>query len=464
MASRTASPSGAPAGPGPRRRPGAREAFVSRKLLAVRQQLADPLSRNGYALIANSGTTGVLGLVYWLLVARLCPAVDVGRAAAVYAAMNLLAGFTALNFNGALTRFIPQAGRQTRTLIARAYTVSAAASVALAIPFLLTISRWGQSYSELGSLAAGLVFTGCVVVWAIFTLQDSVLTGLRSAFWVLVENGIFGVVKIILLVLLVTVVPDHLGIYVSWMLPVIVAVPLVNVLIFGSLVPRHILATHDRQPPTNRQIGRFLAGDYTGALCQLATVSLVPVLVAARIDVRSTAYFYMAWIIAAIVDMIGINMGMSLTVEGAFDAAALAVNCRKALRRMASILLPCAALVALLAPWGLRLFGPAYAAQGAPVLELLAIATIFRAATELYLGALRAQSRTFLVALIQAVRCVLMLGLTLVLTGVIGTIGAGVAVVTCQVVMAMLISVGLWRVLTGDREPHVPVSTEVSTR
>ncbi len=108
--------------------------------------------------------------------------------------------------------------------------------------------------------STGLVFAGCVVAWAIFTLQDSVLVGLRSAFWVFVENGIFGIVKIVLLVLLVTVLPDHLGIYVSWMLPVIVAVPLVNVLIFGSLVPRHAAATRGcelaRQPPDRPLPGR----------------------------------------------------------------------------------------------------------------------------------------------------------------------------------------------------------------
>jgi hypothetical protein len=440
--------------------PAAGQAFISRKLLGVHQQLADPLFRNGYALVANSGTTGVLGLIYWLLVARLYPAADVGRASAFYAVMNLLAGLTALNFNGALIRFIPQAGQQTRPLIARAYAVSAVASVGVTVLFLLTITWWGPSYSELGGLTAGTVFTGCVVVWAIFTLQDSVLIGLRGAFWVLVENGIFGVVKIVLLVLLATSLPRHFGIYVSWMLPVIVAVPLVNMLIFGSLEPRHTLLTRDCQPPTNRQIGRFLAGDYSGALCLLAIGSLIPVLVAVRIDAQSIAYFYIAWVVAGVIDMIGINMGMSVTVEGAFDAATLAANCRKALRKIALILLPCAALVAVFAPWGLRLFGPAYAAHGAPVLELLAIATLPRAATELYLGALRAQSRTSLVALIQAVRCVLMLGLTVVLTGVVGTIGAGMAVVTSQAVVAVLIGFGLWRVLTGDREHQAPVTSK----
>jgi O-antigen/teichoic acid export membrane protein len=423
---------------------------------------ADPLARNGYALIANSAATAGLGFFYWLLMARLYPAADVGKASAAFAAMNLLAGFTALNFNGALTRFIPKAGLQTKTLIIRAYAVSAAASVVVAAVFLLTIRWWGPSYSELRGLVPGLVYAGCVVAWAIFTLQDSVLVGLRGAVWVLAENGIFGVVKIAFLPLLAVALPGALGIYTSWMLPVIVAVPLVNMLIFGTMVPRHTAATRDCQPPGGREIGRFLAGDYPGAMFLLATVGLIPVVVASRVAAAATAYFYTAWLIAGMVDMIGINMGVSLTVEGAFEAAGLAANCRKALRKMATMLVPTAALVALLAPWGLRLFGPAYAAHGAPVLQLLAVAALPRAVSELYLGVLRAQSRTLLVAVIQGARCVLMLGLTVLLTGAMGTIGAGVAVLTSQAVVAVPISFGLWRLLTSDRPRDLPVPMEVA--
>ncbi len=425
--------------------------------------MADPLSRNGYALVANSGVTGVFGLLYWILVARLYPTGVVGRASAAFAAMNLLAGFTALNFNGVLTRFIPQAGSSTKKLVTRAYLVSAAASVAVAIPFLLTIHRWGPAYAELANPIVGLFFIACVVVWAVFTLQDSVLTGLRNAVWVLFENGLFSVIKIVLLVLFAASL-THLGIYLSWMLPALVAVPLVNALIYGRLVPRHAEATLDCLPPTSRQIGRFLAGDYSGSAFLLATTNLVPVLVAVRIaDVRLTAYFYMAWMVGGVLDLVGVNMSMSLTVEGAFDASTLAVNCRKALRKIASILLPCAALVALLAHAGLSLFGPGYAEHGAPVLELLAVATLPRAVTEVYLGALRAQSRTSMVAIIQGARCVLMLGLTVFLAGAIGPIGAGLAAVISQGSVALLIIPGLWRILAGGREPAAVPVAEAAT-
>jgi O-antigen/teichoic acid export membrane protein len=423
----------------------------SRGLQEVRRQWADPLSRNGYALVANIGATGVSGLVYWVLVARLYPTDVVGRASAAYAAMNLLAGFTALNFNGVLIRFLPRAGRHTGKLIKHAYLVSGVASVLVTIPFLLTIHRWGPSYSELANPVTGLFFIGCVVCWAIFTLQDSVLAGLRGATWVLLENTVFGIAKVVLLIVFASRF-QHLGIYLSWMVPCVLTVPIINSLIFSRLVPRHTAATLDVEPPTNRQIGRFLAGDYSGAMFLLATTNLVPVLVAAQIsDVKSTAYFYMAWLVGGILDLVAVNMAISLTVEGSFDASSLAHHCRKALQKIGLLIVPAAGVIALLAPWGLGLFGPAYAAEGAPVLRLLALATLPKTLTEVYLGALRAQSRTRMVAIIQGIRAVLMLGLTIWLVDTMGLIGAGVAAVVTQVTIAAMISPGLWRVLTADR-------------
>ena len=103
-----------PSGPGPAAR------NLLRHFLRLRQHLSDPLFRNAYALMINTGTTGLLGLVYWLLSARHYSAADVGRASAAYAAMNLLAGITGLSLTGALARFIPQSGGTTRALILRA--------------------------------------------------------------------------------------------------------------------------------------------------------------------------------------------------------------------------------------------------------------------------------------------------------------------------------------------------------
>ena len=450
-------PAAAQPGPAPTPDPQARPsgpAAVTRNLLRhfqrIRQHLSDPLFRNAYALMINTGTTGLLGLVYWLLAARHYTAADVGRASAAYAAMNLLAGITGLSLTGALARFMPQSGGTTRALILRAYAVSAAASLLITVPFLLTVGHWGSSYSELAGVTAGFVFTAAVVVWSIFTLQDGALIGMRNSPWVAIENGVFGVAKIFLLIGFAAVLP-HLGIYISWLLPVVIAVPLVNMLIFRRLVPRHERLVGDRQPPTTRQVGRFVAGDFTGSLCLLATVNLVPIVVATLVGPGANAYFYIAWTVGTTVDLLAINMAMSLTVESAFNRAKLAAHTRTAMRRTFLILVPVAALTAALAPWALSLFGPGYAAHGAPILQLLAVATLPKALTELYFGALRAQSRTSRIAVVQVVRAVLLLGLALVLTRLMGTVGAAVAVLASQLITMVLILPGLRAVLAQDR-------------
>lgn len=429
-----------------RRRDLAAGSWLTGRYLDLREHFMSPLVRNGYALMLNTGVTGLLGVAYWLIAAHRYTAADVGRASAAYAALSLLSGITAHNILGVLTRFIPRSGQRTRALVLRSYALSAVASVAVTLVFLLTVRHWGASYADLAGLVPGLLFTGCVVAWAIFTLQDAVLTGLRSALWVPAENGLFGIAKIILLVTLAVSLP-RTGIAISWMVPVVVSLPLVNALIFGRLMPRHQRLTAGHVPPTPEQIGRFLTGDYLGNLCVLAVTTIVPVAVAARIGPGMNAYFYMAWTIGGTLDLLAINMATSLTVEGAYDEAGLAAHCRVALRRTMLILVPIAAGLILLAPRALGLFGPAYAAHGTAILQLLAVATLPKALIELYLGALRAQNRTAQIALIQATRGFLLLGLTLVLTGVLGVAGAGVAVLAGQALVAVVVAPRLRHIL-----------------
>jgi O-antigen/teichoic acid export membrane protein len=406
----------------------------------------------------NTAATGALGLVFWLLAARLYPAADVGRATAAYAAMNLLAGVTAFSLSGAFIRFIPQSGQHTGPLVVRGYAITSAVSAVLAIGFLLTVGHRGSSYSELGGLTAGIAFTASVVAWGIFTLQDVALIGLRSVHWVAAENGAFGVAKIALLVAFAGTLP-HLGMYAAWMLPVAVALPLINMLIFGRLVPRHARLAGHRPAPTGRQIGRFLAGDATGSLCMLATGNLIPVAVALLVSPGINAYFYMAWAVGTTIDLLAVNMATSLTVEGAFEAATLAVNCHAALRRTMLVLLPVVGVTALAASRVLGLFGPGYAAHGAAVLGLLAVATLPKTLTELYIGALRVLSRTRRIAVVQGGRAVLMIGLAVLMTRAMGTVGTGLAVLAAQLITAAAIFPGLRHILAAGGPRRAAAAT-----
>jgi hypothetical protein len=305
------------------------------------------------------------------------------------------------------------------------------------------------------------LFVVAAVASGIFTIQDGVLIGLRNAVWVPLENALFGVVKIVLLVLLAAHVPQH-GVYLSWVMSMALLVLPVNALIFGRLVPRHSRAVGDAVlPPSSALVGRFFAADYLSGLFVFGAAHLVPVLVAATVAPSVFAQFYIAWIIAGILNLVGINLATSLTVEGVHDAHRLTANCRAALRRALGILFVAVAIVALAAPYGLGVLGQGYLGA-VPLLQVLAVAALPRAVVEIWIGVLRAQSLTRQIALLQIASGGLVVGLVVAWLQVdpqasglgIGRItGVGCAVLISHTVLALAVLPGLRRFLAPAREP-----------
>jgi hypothetical protein len=249
----------------------------------------------------------------------------------------------------------------------------------------------------------------------------------------------------VLLVALATQLPGD-GITVSWVLSAVALLLPVEALMQRRLIPRHVRDTSgDRPIPSGAQIGRYLAGDYTGTLFYYALCNLVPVVVAATLDADDNAYFYMAWVLGATVDVLAVNMAMSLTVEGAFDLAGLAVATRSALRRMALILVPITMVIFFGAHLGLSFFGPGYAEHGAPLLRLLALAALPKALIEVFIGVLRVQRRARLIALLQAARFAGVLVLVLLLTDGSDIAGPGYAVLAVTVAVAVAVLPALLR-------------------
>ncbi|MFD8718253.1 lipopolysaccharide biosynthesis protein [Streptomyces sp. NPDC059629] len=406
-----------------------------------------PLFRNAYALMLNTGISAVLGLGFWLAAARYYSESAVGQGSAAIAAMKLLAGLTAVTLTGALARFIPVAGRATGRLIFRTYAGSSLIVALAAGVFLMTLGVWGPSYRFLHGPLPGLGFVVAVIAWNLLTLQDGVLTGLRSAPWVPVGNTVFSAVKLALLVAFAAAIPMA-GVFVSWVAAIATSFVPLGWLVFRRLVPRHIKATADHaKPPTLKEIGRFLAGDYTGSLFSLAVVYLVPVIIASQVSSEDNAYFYITTTIGGTTNLLAINMGASLTVEGSHDPARLAANTRAALKRMARIMIPICTVLFFGAPWILGVFGPGYADAATPLLRWFAVGALLRVVMETYFAVLRAQSRTGGLAWLQGLLCVLVLGLTLLLLPRMGLTGAGVAEISSLAVIVTIAAPKLWRTL-----------------
>ncbi|WP_329067539.1 lipopolysaccharide biosynthesis protein [Streptomyces sp. NBC_01429] len=417
----------------------------------------DSMFRNAYALMLSTGVSAALGLGFWLVAARYYTEEAVGQGSAAIAAMRLLASLTATTMIGAVVRYVPRAGRATGPLVWRTYAVSSLVVSVACVVFLATLDRWGPSYAPLRGLTAGLVFTASCVAWALLTLQDGVLTGLRRAFWVPVGNAAFSIGKLLLLAAFATAMPV-LGVFVSWAAAIALSVLPLGWLVFRRLIPRQAAADRDREPPRAADIGRFLAGDSVGALFSLAMINLLPVLVAVRFDSAHNAFFYTAYTVGGTMEFMAINMASSLTAHASHSPERLAEGVRGALRRMALLLVPVVLVLVVFAPQILAPFGADYARHGTTVLRLLAAAALPRVVVELYIGVLRVQGRTGMLAALQGSMCVLVLGSALYLLGPggAGIAGAGLAMLLSMTLVALVAAPGLRAALRSGGGAAIP--------
>lgn len=341
-----------------------------------------------------------------------------------------------------------------------AYLISVAVAAVVTAVFLLGLQLWAPDLGFLtSSLGFALWFAAATMAWCVFNLQDSVLTGLRAAVFVPLENLAFSLVKIALLVALVAASP-HYGIFASWTVALLASLVPVNLLIFRRLLPRHVGNGDQRGSlPSRHQLARFVSADYLGSLFWLAAITLMPVIVLAAEGAGASAHFSLAWMIALPIFTISANTGSSLVVTASGDEAGLPAYARKVLAQTAGIVIPLALGVALAAPLVLRLFGTEYAANSAVTLELLALSTIPHVVVFLYLSVYRVQRRMSALVTLLGALCGLVLILGVVLLQVLGIAGVGLAWLLAESIVAAALLVTQPRTLWPARRGVVAVES-----
>lgn len=337
--------------------------------------LRDPLLRNGHALTLSSLASSVVGLAYWGAAAHEYSPTSLGRNSVAISLIMFLAGIAELNLMSALTRFLPVAGRRSVRFVVLVYLTSFSVGLILSgIALLLVRIAVPGLHFLVASPGAAAWFVTSTACWAIFVLQDSVLTGLRRTHLVPLKNATFAVAKVALVVVLAVGWATD-GILVSWAIATYAITLPTSLYIFLIALPRHSRAQGDSEQLGLSTLLQYVPADYLGALCWLACTSLLPFAVLARLGARASATFSLCWVISYGLCLVSINMGTSLVVETADNQADLALGIRRLLRHLSMLLGPAALALVLAAPWVLSFFGRSYT-SGATTLRLLAVASV----------------------------------------------------------------------------------------
>lgn len=425
--------------------------IVRLRTAGLRRELAVPLFRNAYALMLNTVVNSGLGLLYWILAAREFSAAEVGRGSALVSLMVLVSTVTQLNFGGALVRFLPRAGAGSRGLLCTAYGIAAAFAV---IGTTAVMAYCHLALRPGDALWVSLPFAAWFVVsttaWSLFNLQDAALIGLTSAIWVPLENGTYGLVKLVLLIV-VAQTGQAEGVFTSWSLPVIALLIPVNLLIFRRILPRHAAAgAAEAQPPGGATLRRYIAGDFAAQLFNQLSSTFLPVLVVSLLGAEQGAYFLPAQTIFAAMGMLSAAITSALVVAAAKEPEDAPRHARAVLRRICVIVLPAAVVVTLAAPLVLSLFGTEYRAHATTVLQLMMASLFPRVIVSLYVTKCRLANRTFLIAILQFVQAAILITATVLLAPMIGLVAVGWAALAAEVVPAVAVTAGVVRWLRPD--------------
>lgn len=418
----------------------------------LRAYLATPLIRNAYYLILSSTVTSALGLPFWALAARRYPAADVGRASATVSALLLISGVAQLGLPTLLPRYLPGAAQHTLRLVGRTYGGTVALSLVLGVTAAATSAAWSPPLGFIGDDATWFaLFVVLAAAMTISNLQDSVMTGLRQARWVPVENAAFSIAKIAAVVALASSQPEK-GIVLAWLLAQIAVLVPVNLAIFARFIPRRL--SESASAPVaweGGQMRRVLVGNFAGGLSSLVITFLMPILVVNIKGAREGAYFFVPWTVSTALRLIAQNMSTSMTVEAGFDEASWRAHLHRAAIGIFRLLLPTVAILLVAAHPLLSLFGSQYADAGTGALRLLALGTLPHAVSMLGLGLARIRHNGRFIAVVLTADAVTMLALSAILIPSMGFEGAGVAWLAAQSVAAVMSAAALFGALRSPR-------------
>ncbi|GAA3398741.1 hypothetical protein GCM10020369_83040 [Cryptosporangium minutisporangium] len=385
-------------------------------------------------------------MVFWVVAARLYPTEAVGHGNATVSAIALVSGIAQLNLQSVFVRFLPQAGHRTAAFLASGYAGVLTASLLFGSAYLLL--GLGSGFG-LGSWDP-LGFVLAVAVFALFYVQDGVLTTFGRAGSVVTKHVTTSGAKLVLLVALVAS-GSRLGIAAAWCIPAAIAVVVVTFGIFARLAPT--CSGGESRLPGPAQLGSFVAAEYVNNLVGNVVTLIPPVLVLHLSGSVANAYFAVPWLIVITLQTLVWNIMMSFLAQAGRDPDGLPQHLPRTVGLVAAVV--AAGTVGLVAfgPTLLLVQGGAFADGGGSLLRIAALSFPFTAVVIVYSALAMLANRLWPVVLVQAVTAAVFLGGAVVLMPVLGLPGVGLAYVGAQALGAVILLPGLvarLRSVTGN--------------
>jgi O-antigen/teichoic acid export membrane protein len=346
-------------------------------------------------LVAKQGATSVLGLVYWVVATQLFPARDIGLAAAAASTVFFLGTIGALGIPIFLLAELDSIeADKRRVMFTTGMAIACLVVLILSLGALALSPVLGASLKAIGrdpSMSVFFVIGGVATVAGI--TFDNTAIGLHRGSAQLLRGSLSSVLKLLCVIALVLVgTRTSAGLLFAWAatlaVSLLVCVPMLRLSPGrageGSLRHRRELV---------RRYGMLSLKHHVLNLSINSISYIVPLTAALFIRPQQVAYFTTAFMLSAAVLIIPYLLALSLFAEKANDAELLHRHVRRTLPLGLVLCGLVVLVVEVAAPLALRVFGPAYSANGTTPLRLLILVGPAYVIKDHYVAIRRAQRR-----------------------------------------------------------------------
>jgi O-antigen/teichoic acid export membrane protein len=366
----------------------------------------DSLVRNSLFMMTSTVATGLLGYLFWIVVARLFNSSAVGAASAV---ISLCSTVSLLIYLGPSAMLIERLHAYERSpawtsfLVGMCVATAAVTALvaAIAIPLIAHSKGYGSFF---GAADAAVLAVIGAAAWTVVNMYGSAFIAARRADGLLAVQGLVSLLKVLLVLPLFAIGLGAGGIVVAWVLSSLMGVALGALWLLPRLglggrgavgePARSVGAAVGRPEPQSRGSAvRHLIGQHLTSVGGSVTPLLLPILVAVRLGVLSNAYFYITWMIGSVFFMVSPSISNALFAESVRTGSSLRATVGKALRVTSVLLAPAMVIMVVGGKLILGIFGQAYVSAGYGLLILLAVSALPDAVSNIAVAVCRATNR-----------------------------------------------------------------------
>jgi len=390
--------------------------------------LQDPLYRNSFFIGAGRVFDGGFGFLFWILAARLYTAGQIGIATALIATTELIVTFSRLGFDFALIRFLPL--RNSKSVVSTCFWITIITSLAFGSLYLLIVPVISPSLGVIRDHVPALLLF--VAVFTITWTTGNAFLSFRRAEYRVIQNLAMGL-RIPLLLPLVFL--GSMGIFYAAGLS-----NCVSALLALWFLRRFTKLEMRIDVPLARETLSFSIQNYLGFLLQSIPMLIMPTLLLNLLRPEDVALYFIAFSLGNLVLIIPDAVSTSFFVEGSHGAD-LKKGIRFSLAGIYVLLVPVVCAITLGGPWILGIFGSEYVAAS-NLLTLVVLSSFFVTLYNLFIPLQNIRLKVSNIIGINAIRLLLLVGITLFLVPAFGIMGVGWAWMATHAVLG--ISIGLW--------------------